>query len=287
MNSRMERYNDVDNVISETRTSKNKSLYENINNDELSQIQTTSNFKIIETVNNNIDMEKIKKYISSLNQKTAPKRQSLFPEIKEDEKDEEKLAPKDYDINSVIEKAKQNREIDYEKDRYKKLHNTQYDILNSLKMYEKKEYEKEELDEFNTDERTLIDLINTVTIHKDDIGLLDELKGAPGEITEIVPPMKPEIIREGLEKEIIEEKPKELEKTQKLAEIKENVNNIDKSFYTNSMTFSKEDFEGFEELEKSVKKNNVLVIISLIVLIISILGTMIVIANYIFDIGLF
>ena len=106
--------------------------------------------------------------------------------------------------------------------------------------------------------------------------------------------MKPDKVKEDLKREIIKEieedqKNKELERTQELKNLKdkETVNTIDKSFYTNSMTFSKEDFEGFEELEKSVKKNNILVIISLIVLIISILGTMLVIANYVFNLGLF
>ena len=294
MNSRMERYNDVDNVISETRTNKNKGLYDTIGNGDFSRVQTSSNFKVIETSGNNIDMEKIKKYITSMNQKPTPKRESLFTEIRDEVVKEEKVEPRDYDINSVLEKARQGREINYEKDRYKKLHNTQYDILNSLKMYEKKEYEEEELDEFNTDERTLIDLINTVTIHKDDVGLLDVLKDDAGGDTEVVPPMKPDLIKEDLKREIIQEieekeKVKELEKTQELKSLqeKEAVNGIDKSFYTNSMTFSKDDFEGFEELEKSVKKNNILVVISLIVLIISILGTMVVIANYVFDLGLF
>ena len=294
MNSRMERYNEDDSVISETRTSKNKNLYDTISNGDFSRVQTNSNFKIIETGGNNIDMEKIKKYITSMNQKSAPKRENLFTEIHEEEVKEEKVEPRDYDINSVLEKARQGREINYERDRYKKLHNTQYDILSQLKMYEKKEYEEEELEEFNTDERTLIDLINTVTIHKDDVGLLDELKGDATDEAELVPPMKPDKVKEDLKREIIKEieedqKNKELEKTQELKNLKDKevVNGIDKSFYTNSMTFSKEDFEGFEELEKSVKKNNVLVIISLIVLVISILGTLLVIANYVFNLGLF
>ncbi len=294
MNSRMERYNEDDSVISETRTGKNKHLYETISNGDLSRVQTNSNFKVIETGGKSIDMEKIKKYLISMNQKPVSKRENLFTEIHEKEVKEEKVEPRDYDINSVLEKAREGREINYERDRYKKLHNTQYDILSQLKMYEKKEYEKDELEEFNTDERTLIDLINTVTIHKDDVGLLDELKGDANDEVELVPPMKPDKVKEDLKREIIKEieedqKNKELEKTQELKNLKDKevVNGIDKSFYTNSMTFSKEDFEGFEELEKSVKKNNTLVIISLIVLVISILGTLLVIANYVFNLGLF
>ena len=293
MNSRMERYNEVDNETSETRINKNKNLYDTISSGEFSRVKTNSNFKVIDTGGNNIDMEKIKKYVASMNQKTVTKRENLFTDIRENEITEKKFEQRDYDINSVLEKARAGREVNYERDRYKKLHNTQYDILNQLKMYEKNEYSEEEMDEFNTDERTLIDLINTVTIHKDDMGLLDELKG-DAEETEVVPAMKSEEIKEDLKREIIKEieekeKEKEIERTQELASLKEKepVSGIDKSFYTNSMSFSKEDFEGFEELEKTVKKNSVLVIISLIILVISILGTMVVIANYVFNLGLF
>ena len=62
---------------------------------------------------------------------------------------------------------------------------------------------------------------------------------------------------------------------------------LENSFYTSSMKFSKEDFEGFDELEKSVKKNSALTVFLLILLVIFIIATLIVIANYIFELGLF
>ena len=46
------------------------------------------------------------------------------------------------------------------------------------------------------------------------------------------------------------------QKTEELVNLKEKMSDLDKSFYTNSMTFSKDDFEGFDELEKSVKKSS-------------------------------
>ena len=91
MNSRMERYNETLDEISETRTSKNKELYDTISNGEFSRVKTNSNFKVIETNGNNIDMEKIKKYIANLNQKPVAKRENLFTEIHEEEVKEEKV----------------------------------------------------------------------------------------------------------------------------------------------------------------------------------------------------
>ena len=62
---------------------------------------------------------------------------------------------------------------------------------------------------------------------------------------------------------------------------------IDKSFFTNSFAFSKEDFEGFEDLEKSVKKNNTLTKIMMSLLVIFIIISVVIIVNYVFKLGLF
>lgn len=287
----MERYTEQSAEVL-SRVDKNNELYRNVNNAPLSRVSTNANVKILESNEKEINIEKIKKYISKLNDEKPVRRKTLsgVSIAKEEVTHEQVEEVRDYDINSVLEKAKQSREIDYDKERYKKIGNTQYDILSKIEMYDKKPEEEIVEEDFNTDERTLIDLINTVTIHKNGEGLLDELTS--GDSTVVLPidkekeknTIKEEIIKELEEKE----KQKEMEKTQELVNIKENeATNIDKSFYTNSMSFSKEDFEGFEELEKSVKKNNTLVIVSLIVLFISIVVTLGVIANYVFDLGLF
>ena len=62
---------------------------------------------------------------------------------------------------------------------------------------------------------------------------------------------------------------------------------MDDSFYTNSMTFNKKDFEGFDELEKSVKKNSIFGTIMIIILVIFIIATLVIMANYVFNLGLF
>ena len=54
-------------------------------------------------------------------------------EKKEEEEIEEKLVDtKEYDINSILEKARKTQNVDYEKERLKKVHDTQYDILKNL-----------------------------------------------------------------------------------------------------------------------------------------------------------
>ena len=201
-----------------------------------------------------------------------------------------------YDINSVLEKARENRSIEYSEERYKQVRSSEYDILDKIKMY--KEIDNDDVDEptatLNTDERTIVDLINTVTIHKGDVNLLEELM-AGGDTTG---PIEEEQSKKDLTNEISEYidakklETKETEslqeqKTEELVNLKEKMSDLDKSFYTNSMTFSKDDFEGFDELEKSVKKSSFIKTFLIIILILSIVASLIIIGNYVFDLGLF
>ncbi len=313
MNSRMERYNsnyDSDETtVLPSRVSKNNNLYQDIKNSELSRVRSNDNVKVLESSGKTINIDKIRRYIEENSEKPRTRRPNVT--IKEEPKvieEESPSTPKVYDINSVLEKAKQSREIDYDKERYKKLHDTQYDILSKLEMYNEKEEPKEELtrEDFNTEEKTLIDLINTVTIHKGDLNLLDELMGGEGE--EKTLPIEEEKEKTDIKEQIEEIKKQEdtsndlldrsgtltspinleeIEKTRELVNLKNKKIEADNSFYTNSMTFSKEDFEGFEELEKSVKKNSTFTIILIIAFIILVVASLVVIANYVFKLGLF
>lgn len=306
MNSRMERYKIEEKKEEETsktpvssRVSRNNSLYQGIKTNELSRVRNNDNIKIIENSGKTIDLDKIKRYISGINNEPKITRRSVkLEEIKKETTPKKEEIAKDYDINSVIERAKQTREIDYERERHKKLRNTEYEILNKIKMYEEPEEELlENLNEqFNTDERTLIDLINTVTIHKGDINLLEELMG--DDETDKMEPINKELEKGEIKEEINkviekeqEEKSKELNKielTQELTKIKDKkTKKEENTFFTNSMTFGKEDFEGFDELEKSVKKNSIVSTILIIILIISIIVTLLIMANYVFNLGLF
>ena len=85
---------------------------------------------LITSVNNDRIKElvklKDKKYRDDL-----PKKPLL--ETIEEEEIEEKLADtKEFDINAILEKAKSTQNVDYEKERLKKVHDTQYDILKNL-----------------------------------------------------------------------------------------------------------------------------------------------------------
>lgn len=305
----MERYKSENNVTQSSRVSKNNSLYESIKTSDLSRIKNNDNMRVIESNGKTIDIAKIKKYLEETNGKDYEnKRRNIVPRETNIENNEKEIV-KDYDINSVLENAKKTREIDYDRERYKKLKKEEYDILSKLKVYDTEEVPLEKED-FNTEEKTLIDLINTVTIHKGDINLLEELIGGDDEettlpieeeikqeklsktndkvgITEEIPLVSPDELKEELPIEQKLNKTEDFSKTKELVDLKEKTIELENSFYTSSMKFSKEDFEGFDELEKSVKKNSALTVILLILLVFFIIGTLIVIANYIFNLGLF
>lgn len=298
MNSRAEKYcyNDIEDSKQLSRVEKNQGLYNNIDVSQLSRIKTNSNVKVIEKSSKNIDIEKIKKYIEN-NEIEKPIKRNIVVKSEVEDKEIKNLFDERriYDINSVLEKAKENRENYYEDEKYKKLRDTQYDILSKIEMYEEKSDEEREEPNFNTDEKTLIDLINTVTINRKKEELLDELKGTDNTI--VTAPIKEEQSDEALSVAINNERKtfqrniedinynnniENKEKEQQNVDFE--MKNLDKSFYTNSMSFSKEDFEGFEELEKNVKKSNNLIKVSIIVLIILVFVSIFIILKYILNI---
>lgn len=296
----MERYDNITpdlNSNNYSRVNKNTSLYEDVKRSELSRVKNNTNVRIIEQNGKTIDLEKIRKYINEVNNEPRSKRNVLsIP--KEEKTIESKPTPeKVYDINSVLEKARSGREVEYSSERYKKVRSDEYDILSKIKMYEDVKEDIDETPELNTEEKTIVDLINTVTVHKGDLNLLEELMGE-GETTKPISEEQKDLsFKDVIDKEttseslisekVMDENTKEFEKTKELVNLKEKMTDIDNSFYTSSMKFNKDDFEGFEELEKSVKKGSFFKVILIIILVLSILASLVIMANYVFNLGLF
>ena len=59
------------------------------------------------------------------------------------------------------------------------------------------------------------------------------------------------------------------------------ITTIDKSFYTNSMTFNKSDFEGFEDLEKS--SSGAFPKVAIAIIVVMLLITVFLILNFVLD----
>lgn len=250
MASRMDRYYKSE-LVSSGRSSKNKSLYE--------QIKDLDNYTNIEGVatiekTNEIDISKVQEMIK--NRENYKKKRQLRDILKEEVEELEKIEEvqeitKNYDIKDLLSKIK-DEPIEEQKSR--SLKEEQIEILKSLNVKEKPK--KEEIEE---EEQELKELLNTIASTKAltdlksmesdlDVGLLDDLKSDTivGDAASI-------------KKIIEEEKEKRIEDT--------NVE-IDKSFYTSSFGFTQSDFEELKNMNHKIKKSNKFIIVLLIILIV-------------------
>lgn len=209
----MEKYEE-NSLQSMSRVKKNQSIYTNTDMSELSRIRTNNNVSVISDNTKGIDIEKIKRYVYS-NEDLDENRKRISLELPPEEKvvvtrKEEKT----YDINSVLETARDKREVDYAEDRHRKLNNTQIDILKRIKIKEEQQAAIDDditgpIDELNTEEKTLVGLIKNIQINSKNnskkADLLDELMG-DSEHTNVIPPMGDSQIQdsESLKKELIE-----------------------------------------------------------------------------------
>ena len=316
----MEKYENVslDNM---SRTKRNQTIYNSTDMSKLSRIKTNTNVSVISDAPKEIDIEKIKNYIYAMDEETERKRVSLeLP--KEEEVVVERKEVKDYDINSVLERARDKRETDYEDIRLRKINNTQIDILKDIRIKEEEAAAIDDditgpIDELNTEEKTIVDLIQDIQKHgnknKNKKELFEDLMAGDDE-TSVLAPIDEEDgkgdIKDALidmtrdieamklpenefthEINIEKEALKQIKRLDETDEIEEDkteetdvnaprIKEIDKSFYTNSMTFNKSDFEGFEDLEKGVKKSSILTKLAVVFIVLLLLGTIFLILNF-------
>lgn len=263
MDTRMNKYDNK----SFSRVAKNEELYKEINDASLDNFSVRSNATVIGNQDPEIDIEKIKKILDT-KYNNAPKRKSIRIDIPEEEEEVDTEPTKEYDLNVVLEKAKDELPETYEEARAKKLRNTQFDILNNLHIEEDQEEE-----EPSKAEEDLMELINTISINEkkiseiseklgqnheeikeqvtpeekenDAFGILDELKGSDD--TEVYESMTEEI-KKVEEQDKLEETKKDAEEEKKENTIVEKVKDetMDSSFYTTSL-FKKHDFADDED----------------------------------------
>lgn len=285
MQTRMEKYYDENHENTLLRQQKNESLYENIGNYEVeNDYKLDTNVTVLDHDAKNIDVEQIKKILDTkYNQ--APKRRSIVIEEQPEEENISLAETREYDINAILEQAREEKEDNYEAERLKKVRDTQYDILNSLDLPDENEViseesvteetgkieETKEIDE--TEENTeLMDLINTITAmeldikpksEKKEMDPLDILADLKGSENTIVVGGAREEESTGETSPIMTLEEAELARTKALPVIKEKVEEEAKFEPTQSMTstlqFTQSDFDDFNDLKKEVKSNRALI----------------------------
>lgn len=254
MQTRMEKYTDVHEEIGQ-RYKKNEDLYKKISDQDLEKYTVRTNATVLDDNGTNIDVEHIKKILDTKYNST-PKRKSIV--IPEDTTEEitDDIETKEYDINLILEKAKENENADYDKNRFKKLRDTQYDILKDLNL-NPTDSSKEDEDE---DKDELRELINTITQKE----LENRQKNAEDDPLDLFPDLKGDddtVVLDGMKEDI-----EATLESQAMQEAK-----LENSFYTSSTTFTQSDFDDFDDLKKEVKGNKILLTILTIIIILAIL----------------
>ena len=87
------------------RVSKNTQLYEEIKNSDLNNLEVATNAKVIGDNNAQIDINKIKEILEK-NYQDPPKRRSVKFDLPEEEEIELEKT-REYDINTILEHARQ------------------------------------------------------------------------------------------------------------------------------------------------------------------------------------
>lgn len=267
METRMSKYDaEMKREPIKSRVARNSSLYNEINNQEIDNFKLRSNAEVIGNQEREIDVEQIKKILDT-RYKDVPKRKSIRIES-EEEIEEEDVPTKEYDLNVILDKAKEEKHESYEEVRAKKLRDTQFDILKNLNI-EDYEKEDEEIKQPRPEDNDLLNLINTITINEEkkkeesnkQENLPKEEKEEPVEEDETDEMAK--IMAEQAEAET-KEKAKDLAVTNSIEEIKDeikkventskilNTNQIDNSFYTSSTIFKKKDFNASDDEDDKI-----------------------------------
>lgn len=246
MPSRMERYYQTD-VDAAKRTKKNQRLYDDIhNNSNYSDVEQISNVNEISPAKLNELLKNDKKV-----ERRVIKNKNINFNIIDGDED------KNYDIREVLEKAKSDTPS---KNDYHKLKEEQINLLKKIESYKASKQEQDE---------NLNELLNTIAstkLLKDlndrdlSLDLLDDLKSnndntIVGGINSI--------------NKVIYDIPK-------VKSYVEDKNEIDKSFYTSSMSFNDEDFDEIKEIKSKLNKNNfwmktILIILGIVIVVIIVL----------------
>lgn len=275
MKTRMEKYYDEDNQNINLRQQKNEKLYENISNLPVGDYKLETNVTVLDNDAKNIDVEQIKKILDTRYNK-APKRRSIVIEQTEEEPSIDLEETREYDINAILERARSEKEVDYEQERLKKIRDTQFDILKSLKLDEVDEEKKEdknpnlEVGLEKKENEELIDLINTITTNElikkkeDDIDPLDILTDLKGDENTVV------VGGASNSEDLSETSPiMSLEEADK---IKPSIMEEKTADLSSTLQFTQSDFDDFNDLKKEVRSSKALIyviigIISIIVVI--------------------
>ena len=259
MKTREDKY--FDNNI-RSRALKNKDLYEEIKKTDIDKYDINSNTIVLDSNTNVIDVDKIRDMLDRKYRENIPEKNYALEE--QDVEIEEKYDTKEYDINNILEKARENQDVDYDKERLKKVHDTQYDILKNLNINKEQDIEKE----LEDTEEEIMNLVNTIT------ALEMKNSESSGNTTAL-----------DLLSDLSDNDSESVYKTMQLdkEEIsKKSLENLDEEDLS-----IEEKYDDFKELENDLKSNNLAIKLVIIVFVILVVIMGVIFINNKFNLGLF
>lgn len=286
MKTRVDKYTeDTDNFLPK-RVSKNTDLYEQIKKSELEIYDIGSNAKVIGENESQINIDKIKEILEKNYQDSSKKRNLNFEPVEDQELELEKT--REYDINAILEQAKEEKEVDYQTERLKKIRDTQYDILRNLEMDSSKPPVRKE----EKTKEELLELINTINLNEtygkrkmemetnslpelDPLDILSDLKGDENTVVAGAKEFSEEMAK--YEMSDVSHDDKEISDAMD--------EDLDDSFYTNNMTFSKKDFADFDDFEE--EKGSVVVKVLIVIVFLAIVAGVVLFLNEFLKLGWF
>lgn len=252
MNSRMDKY-ELETPELKKRTERNKKLYQSVDISDYDKFDINSNISVLKNNAREIDVNQIREMLDKKYRENIPQRKSIdLSDYEEPKFDKDPLEDtKEYDLNSILSKAKSEKKIDYDVERLNKstLSLELVDKINEKYGKEKESSNEEEL-------RELIDTITALELknRKSDAELLGLSDDAPSESEANNAPAKKE---------------------------------TEEEFYTGNLAVTEEDFDDFKDMQKDIKSNSIFIKILTFIFILIVIAAIIFIVNNIFNLGLF
>lgn len=275
MKSRLDKYNNNDNINVPSRLAKNKNLYDELNNkiafEEIPDFNTQTRIELTslnQAKKSRESYQQLKDYQSLINQE-----HDEVPDTKEEEK------VKVFDINVILEEARKNRDENDDLEKRRKLKSEEYNILSDLsKKYLTKDTNsdapqkpKEEKDKYEG----LEELINTITSKT----LVGEIKSLEEKENDKDKDLLSDLVATSVELQV--NVPSSYENSTENTLIDgdnddgntntEEEKTIDDSFYTRSMDLSKDDFDLSDDTGEGSSAKRILLIITIIVILLAII----------------
>ena len=239
LKTRLSRYENSDSL---SRVDRNKTLY-----DDMYENTNYSNMVVIDD-SNEIDINKIKEIIDREKKRETRQERNNFNKeeydnITEETKTDEKL----YDINQVLRRAKENRNIIEDANEKRKFQNYKFnDNIEEELNKTRKVYEN-----LIKEEKELLNLMNTMT----------------------------DVSSNTIANEMFQDLTKDDNFTEVLEDITENVGikQIDKDtteYSTDTFMFNTKDFEDLDDLRDDVKRSSVFIKVLIVLMVFAVLGTL-------------